>query len=144
MGNCLDRALSSSNSSLDELDDNNLNIENEQHDLSGSLRRRNRTASSNRYIHLNESIASIDRLSNNTTTNNNNLNPNLSLNNFFSNNSMHSQNSNSQQQVFYLSPSQQRTADQLTEEEQIKLLKRMTLVQQLPTGSFDQNKKHKE
>lgn len=50
----------------------------------------------------------------------------------------------SQQQVFYLTPNTQRTADQLTEEEQIKLLKRMTLIQQLPTGSFDENKKHKE
>jgi hypothetical protein len=49
-----------------------------------------------------------------------------------------------QQQVFYLTPNTQRTADQLTEEEQIKLLKRMTLIQQLPTGSFDENKKHKE
>jgi len=49
-----------------------------------------------------------------------------------------------QQQVFYLNPSVQRTADQLTEEEQIKLLKRMTLIQQLPSGTYDENKKHKE
>jgi hypothetical protein len=49
-----------------------------------------------------------------------------------------------QQQVFYLTPNTHRTADQLTEEEQIKLLKRMTLIQQLPTGSWDENKKHKE
>lgn len=49
-----------------------------------------------------------------------------------------------QQQVFYLNPSVQRTADQLTEEEQIKLLKRMALIQQLPSGTYDENKKHKE
>ena len=50
----------------------------------------------------------------------------------------------SSQQVVYLTPNTQRTVDQLTEEEQVKLLKRMTLIQQLPTGSFDENKKHKE
>ena len=49
-----------------------------------------------------------------------------------------------QQQVFYLTPNVQRTADQLTVEEQIKLLKRMTLIQQLPTGSYDECKKNKE
>ncbi len=54
-----------------------------------------------------------------------------------------SQNSVSQQ-VFYLTPNVQRTADQLTEEEQIKLLKRMTLIQQLPSGFYDENKKNKE
>lgn len=54
-----------------------------------------------------------------------------------------SQNSMSQQ-VFYLTPNVQRTADQLTEEEQIKLLKRMTLIQQLPSGFYDENKKNKE
>lgn len=59
------------------------------------------------------------------------------------NNQGYSQNSMSQQ-VFYLNPSVQRTADQLTEEEQIKLLKRMTLIQQLPSGTYDENKKHKE
>lgn len=53
-------------------------------------------------------------------------------------------NSVSQQQVFYLTPNVQRTADQLTEEEQIKLLKRMTLIQQLPCGFYDENKKNKE
>lgn len=56
----------------------------------------------------------------------------------------YSQNSMSTQQVFYLNPSVQRTADQLTEEEQIKLLKRMTLIQQLPSGTYEENKKHKE
>lgn len=49
-----------------------------------------------------------------------------------------------QQQIFYLSPNVQRSVDQLTEEEQIKLLKRMTLIQQLPSGSYDENKKNKE
>jgi len=48
------------------------------------------------------------------------------------------------QQVFYLTPNVQRTADQLTEEEQIKLLKRMALIQQLPCGFYDENKKNKE
>ena len=47
-------------------------------------------------------------------------------------------------QVYYLAPNIQRTADQLTEEEQIKLLKRMTLIQQLPTAAYDENKKNKE
>lgn len=49
-----------------------------------------------------------------------------------------------QQQVFYMNPCVQRTADQLTEEEQIKLLKRMALIQRLPSGTYDENKKHKE
>ena len=53
-------------------------------------------------------------------------------------------NSSSTQQVFYLAPNIQRTADQLTEEEQIKLLKRVTLIQQLPSGSYDESKKNKE
>lgn len=47
-------------------------------------------------------------------------------------------------QVYYLTPNVQRTADQLTEEEQIKLLKRMALIQQLPSASYDENKKNKE
>jgi hypothetical protein len=38
-------------------------------------------------------------------------------------------NGSSSSQVYYLAPNVQRTADQLTEEEQIKLLKRMTLIQ---------------
>lgn len=46
--------------------------------------------------------------------------------------------------VYYLTPNVQRTADQLTEEDQIKLLKRMALIQQLPSGSYDENKKNKE
>lgn len=49
-----------------------------------------------------------------------------------------------QQQVFYMNPCVQRTADQLTEEEQIKLLKRMALIQQLPSGTYDESRKHKE
>lgn len=53
-------------------------------------------------------------------------------------------NGSSSSQVYYLAPNVQRTADQLTEEEQIKLLKRMTLIQQLPSGSYDENKKNKE
>lgn len=60
-----------------------------------------------------------------------------SLNQGYSQNSM-------PQQVFYLNPSVQRTADQLTEEEQIKLLKRMTLIQQLPSCTYDESKKYKE
>lgn len=48
------------------------------------------------------------------------------------------------QQVFYLTPNVQRTADQLTEEEQVKLLKRMTLIKQLPSTTYDENKKNKE
>jgi E3 ubiquitin-protein ligase RNF11 len=58
-------------------------------------------------------------------------------------NTVHGSNGSSSQ-VYYLAPNVQRTADQLTEEEQIKLLKRMTLIQQLPSGSYDENKKNKE
>jgi hypothetical protein len=45
------------------------------------------------------------------------------------NNNDGSGSNNSSSQVYYLAPNVQRTADQLTEEEQIKLLKRMTLIQ---------------
>ena len=55
-----------------------------------------------------------------------------------------SQQQQQQQQFYYLTPNVQRTADQLTEEDQIKLLKRMALIQQLPSGSFDDSKKNKE
>jgi len=50
----------------------------------------------------------------------------------------------SNEPVYYLTPNVQRTAGQLTEEEQIKLLKRMALIQQLPSGKYDANKKNKE
>jgi hypothetical protein len=49
-----------------------------------------------------------------------------------------------QQPVYYLSPNVQRTADQLTEADQIKLLKRMTLIQQLPLHLYNEEKKNKE
>lgn len=55
-----------------------------------------------------------------------------------------SYNNSMSQQVYYLTPNVQRTADQLTEEEQVKLLKRMTLIQQLPSTTYDENKKNKE
>ena len=45
------------------------------------------------------------------------------------NNNNGSGSNNNSSQVYYLAPNVQRTADQLTEEEQIKLLKRMTLIQ---------------
>ena len=182
MGNCLDRSLSSSSSSIDDLDlhSHSLNSSSHNHHQdssnNSSLRRRyhlNSQRSSNRYIHLNESTVSIDGSSNNRPTNlnsnnsisfasnlsntytnsnnhnnNSNNNNNSSLNNFFSphnnNNNGSIASSNPSQQVFYISPNQHRTAEQLTEEEQIRLLKRMTLIQQLPTGSYDQNKKNKE
>lgn len=58
--------------------------------------------------------------------------------------SSYNNNNSMSQQVFYLTPNVQRTADQLTEEEQVKLLKRMTLIQQLPSTTYDENKKNKE
>ena len=49
--------------------------------------------------------------------------------NLMSNNNANNGSNSSSSQVYYLAPNVQRTADQLTEEEQIKLLKRMTLIQ---------------
>ncbi len=172
MGNCLDKTLSSSASSLDDNADNNTNHSSTSSYLGQEARRRsNLNRSSNRYIHLNESTASIDghshlrshlsgsqnsasfasNLSTSLANNNSTHQTISSLNNFFStaaaaSASAQSQSSQSsgQPQVYYVSPHQQRTAEQLTEEEQIKLLKRMTLIQQLPTGTYDQNKKNKE
>jgi hypothetical protein len=178
MGNCLDKTLSSSSSSLDE------NAEAEaSHSVSNNSgylgleavarHRRSLNRSSNRYIHLNESTASFDShhlradplsashrsgsfASNLSTSFPNNHNGSThqtisSLNNFFSTAAAASASAQSQSsqgsgqpQVYYVSPHQQRTAEQMTEEEQIKLLKRMTLIQQLPTGTYDQNKKNKE
>jgi hypothetical protein len=168
MGNCLDKTLSSSSSSLNDNADLDTNHSSTSSYLGHEARRRNLNRSSNRYIHLNESNASIDgqsRLrshlsgSHNSVSFASNLSTSLpnnnsthqttisSLNNFFSTAaSAQSQNSQSrgQPQVYYVSPHQQRNAEQMTEEEQIKLLKRMTLIQQLPTGTYDQNKKNKE
>ena len=45
--------------------------------------------------------------------------------------------------VYHVSPNQRRTVNQLTEEEQIKIAKRIGLIQHLPTGSYDGSKKEK-
>ncbi|CAH0383783.1 unnamed protein product [Bemisia tabaci] len=46
--------------------------------------------------------------------------------------------------IFYPSPNVSRPVSQLTEEEQVKIAKRMGLIQHLPTGSYDGCKKNRE
>ncbi|XP_046405414.1 RING finger protein 11-like isoform X2 [Ischnura elegans] len=46
--------------------------------------------------------------------------------------------------VYYPSPNVSRTATQLTEEEQVKIAKRIGLIQHLPTGTYDGCKKNRE
>lgn len=46
--------------------------------------------------------------------------------------------------VFHPTPNVSRLASQLSEEEQIKIAKRIGLIQHLPLGIFDGSKKHKE
>ncbi|XP_022087753.1 RING finger protein 11-like [Acanthaster planci] len=46
--------------------------------------------------------------------------------------------------VYHLSPNQRRTVSQLTEEEQVKIAKRIGLIQHLPTGEYDGSKKARE
>ncbi|XP_076061483.1 uncharacterized protein LOC143037240 [Oratosquilla oratoria] len=46
--------------------------------------------------------------------------------------------------MFYPSPSVSRPASQLTEEEQVKIAKRMGLIQHLPCGIFDETMKNRE
>lgn len=46
--------------------------------------------------------------------------------------------------VYYPSPNISRPVNQLTEEEQIKIAKRLGLIQHLPTGSYDGCKKNRE
>jgi len=48
------------------------------------------------------------------------------------------------QPVFYPSPSVSRPASHLTEEEQIKIAKRIGLIQHLPIGTYDGSKKSRE
>ncbi|UYV80437.1 RNF11 [Cordylochernes scorpioides] len=49
-----------------------------------------------------------------------------------------------QESVYYPSPNVSRPASQLTEEEQVKIAKRIGLIQHLPTGMFDGSKKNRE
>ena len=119
-------------------------------------RRRSRGSGTNRYVQLVDSSNSLSSslLSQNRSILNRRDRASHSFSGIFPNNNGESVLSSSlpnqpfnlpsSQQVFYLSPNVQRTADQLTEEDQIKLLKRMTLIQQLPCGAYDQNKKHRE
>lgn len=46
--------------------------------------------------------------------------------------------------VYHVSPNQRRSVNQLTEEEQVKIAKRIGLIQHLPTGTFDGSKKARE
>ncbi|XP_033113353.1 RING finger protein 11-like [Anneissia japonica] len=46
--------------------------------------------------------------------------------------------------VYHPTPGQRRTVSQLTEEEQVKIAKRMGLIQHLPTGKYDASKKVRE
>jgi E3 ubiquitin-protein ligase RNF11 len=46
--------------------------------------------------------------------------------------------------IYYPSPNVSRPANQLTEEEQVKIAQRMGLIQHLPTGSYDGCKKNRE
>jgi hypothetical protein len=138
----------------------NSNISSSSNSSNGSSHRRHRHhrshrhgngSRSSRYIQIIES--SLPVRSTSSSHNNNNrqysqsyVNSGYSSTSFSSSplNLSNSLGSSSSQQVYYLTPNVQRTADQLTEEDQIKLLKRMALVQQLPSGSYDENKKNKE
>ncbi|RNA31964.1 RING finger 11 [Brachionus plicatilis] len=148
MGNCLDRSMSSSSEDSEETLAE-----------SGAHRQRRRTRGSgpNRYVQLVDSSHSFSPSL---------MNPSRmfmarrerSFNSFSGTGASQSTeeaalssslpnqpfNLASTQQVYYLSPHIQRTADQLTEEDQIKLLKRKALIDQLPCGDYDENKKHKE
>ncbi|XP_077981446.1 RING finger protein 11-like [Glandiceps talaboti] len=46
--------------------------------------------------------------------------------------------------VYYPSPNQRRPANQLTEEEQVRIAQRIGLIQHLPTGMYDGSKKNRE
>ncbi|XP_071492466.1 RING finger protein 11-like [Diadema antillarum] len=46
--------------------------------------------------------------------------------------------------VYHVTPNQRRSASQLTEEEQIRIAKRIGLIQHLPTGQYDGSKKARE
>ena len=46
--------------------------------------------------------------------------------------------------LFYPSPNVGRQANQLTEEEQVKIAQRIGLIQHLPTGCYDGCKKNRE
>ncbi len=139
----------------------NSNLSSSSNSSNGSSRRRHRHhrshrhgngSRSSRYIQIIESSLPVRSTSSLHNNNNNRqysqsyVNSGYSSTSFSSSplNLSNSLGSSSSQQVYYLTPNVQRTADQLTEEDQIKLLKRMALVQQLPSGSYDENKKNKE
>ncbi|KAH6944477.1 hypothetical protein HPB50_003351 [Hyalomma asiaticum] len=46
--------------------------------------------------------------------------------------------------VYYLTPSKRRRACELTEEEQIEIVERIDLIQQVPKGLYDDGKKERE
>ncbi|CAF0733439.1 unnamed protein product [Brachionus calyciflorus] len=138
MGNCLDRSISSSS---DESEDNH------EYESRSRRSRSRRSSGSNRYVQLVDSSHSINSslLNQNRSMLSHRARINNNTENIFST-SLPNQSFSltSSQQVYYLTPNVQRTADQLTEEDQIKLLKRMALIQQLPCGAYDENKKHRE
>jgi len=163
MGNCLDRALSDEEDIISNTPDDSQSLANSANQLNttNSQNNQRRHRSHRHHLHGNRShssslsslampISTSQRVLNNSnfiqsfsvpTTNRlavgtNNMELSSSLQQFNS--------TTNQQQFYYLTPNVQRTADQLTEEDQIKLLKRMALIQQLPSGSFDDSKKTKE
>lgn len=152
MGNCLDRSQSEDDDSSDETSD--VVVVSEQITLPETSRhhrnprtRRHRhhcsTTSSNSYTRISESLASLASSSLFNVQGNGRQN-NANSNDAYSSSSLSSASGESAQQVYYLTPNVQRTADQLTEADQIKLLKRMTLIQQLPTRLYNEEKKNKE
>ena len=46
--------------------------------------------------------------------------------------------------IFYPSPNVSRSANQLSEDEQVKIAQRIGLIQHLPTGTYDGSKKNTE
>lgn len=173
MGNCLERALSdeedilgnqSSGDDTQSSSNSQLNIN--QTSVSSTQRRprsHHHRHNHHHHHHNNSNRSSSSGLSalaipiNQRNLNNSNFMHSFSMpssanrlvvpnNNIELSSSLQEYNSLNQQpaDVYYLTPNVQRTADQLTEEDQIKLLKRMALIQQLPAGSFDDTKKNKE
>ena len=161
MGNCLERTLSDEDDNSEENESSSSSTQQQQQQQ--NQQRQSHSSRSHRHRHhhsrsggtaggiysrLSESSSSLSSVNSGIggrTDSNNNTNFLSSLANLNPASTISGQTTNQQQQVFYLAPNVQRTAEQLTEEEQIKLLKRMTLIQQLPTGQYDGSKnKNKE
>ena len=170
MGNCLDKALSDEEDMITSTEDsqslansnnqlNQIQLQTQQQ-RSNSHNRQRRHRNHNHHHHHHHHISSrsqtggsislnsTSRVLNNSTflrafTNAPNDRFIPSTNNMELSSSPFQQFLNSSEPIF-ITPTVQRTADQLTEEDQIKLLKRMALIQQLPCDLFDDSKKIKE